>query len=111
MELFPVEINRADYELLLRVPGIGVRSAQRIVRGRRHGHLAIDDLARLGVVMKRARYFITARGRHAGGCAMESDLLRSRLIGGRQRGGMQLELPLSQALASEERVGLVSGEL
>jgi putative DNA modification/repair radical SAM protein len=111
LELFPVEINRADYDLLLRVPGIGVRSAQRIVRARRQGHLAIDDLARLGVVMKRSRYFITARGRHGGGCAMEGDLLRSRLIGGRQREGIQLELPLSQAQASEERIGLVSGEL
>jgi putative DNA modification/repair radical SAM protein len=112
LELFPVEINRADHELMLRIPGIGVRSAQRIIRARRQGHLGIDDLAKLGVVMKRARYFITARGRHAGGCAMESDLLRSKLIGGRrQQGGTQLELPFSQAQSSDERIGLVSGEL
>jgi putative DNA modification/repair radical SAM protein len=112
LELFPVEINRADYELLLRVPGIGVRSARRIVMARRQGHLGIDDLARLGVVMKRARYFVTARGRYGGGCAMDGDLLRIRLIGGRrQEGGMQLELPLFRPGNSDEKIGLIGGEL
>jgi putative DNA modification/repair radical SAM protein len=112
LEHFPVEINMADYEVLLRVPGIGVRSAQRIVRARRQGHLGIDDLAKLGVVMKRAGYFITARGRFAGGCAMESSLLRRKLIGGQsQQGGIQLELPLSQPQATDEIIGLIAGEL
>ena len=112
LELFPVEINRADYEVLLRVPGIGVRSAQRIVRARRQGHLGMDDLAKLGVVLKRARYFITARGRYAGECAIESTLLRNRLLEGpARRGGIQLELPLSQPQASGEAVSLISGEL
>lgn len=62
-DIFPVEVNRADYELLLRIPGVGVRSARRIVRARRAGMLHPDDLPRLGVVMKRARWFITANGR------------------------------------------------
>jgi len=111
-ELFPVEINRADYEVLLRIPGIGVRSAKRIVRARRQGHLGIDDLALLGVVMKRACYFITARGRSAGACNLESGQLRSRLMGGkRKQSDSQLELPLSQPQTSEEIVSLVSGEL
>ena len=111
-ELFPVEINLADYEVLLRVPGIGVRSAQRIVRARRQGHLGIDDLAKLGVVLKRARYFLTARGRYPGGCAMESSLLRRKLVGGQsQQGGIQLELPLSQPQATDERISLIAGEL
>jgi putative DNA modification/repair radical SAM protein len=112
LELFPVEINLADYEVLLRVPGIGVRSAQRIVRARRQGHLGIDDLAKLGVVLKRARYFLTARGRYPGGCAMESSLLRRKLVGGQsQQGGIQLELPLSQPQATDERISLIAGEL
>jgi putative DNA modification/repair radical SAM protein len=112
LELFPVEINRADHEELLRVPGIGVRSAQRIVRSRRQGHLGIDDLAKLGVVMKRARYFITARGRYAGECAMDSRLLRSRLAGGGpEQRGMQMELPYYQPKVSDESIGLVTGEL
>ena len=57
-EFFPVDVNRADYERLLRVPGIGVKSARRILTARRYGRLDADALRRLGVVMKRARYFI-----------------------------------------------------
>ncbi|BDV44794.1 putative DNA modification/repair radical SAM protein [Geotalea uraniireducens] len=79
LELFPVEVNRAPYEILLRVPGIGVRSAERIVRARRGGHLALDSLAKLGVVMKRARYFITARGQFAADLSPDAAGLRSRL--------------------------------
>ena len=60
---FPVELYRADYETLLRVPGIGVKSARRIVATRRIAPLRYDDLIRIGVVMKRARFFITCNGR------------------------------------------------
>ncbi len=66
-DCFPVEINRADYRLLLRVPGIGVRSAKRIVKCRREAYLTLDGLKRLGVVLKRAQYFITCGGVHASG--------------------------------------------
>lgn len=59
---FPVEVNRADYESLLRVPGIGVISARRILVARRTGALHAEDLRRLGVVMKRAQYFLTCSG-------------------------------------------------
>ena len=62
-EFFPVEVNRADYEALLRVPGIGVTSARRILQARRCGSLDAEGLRRLGVVMKRAQYFLTAGGR------------------------------------------------
>ena len=64
-EHFPVEVNRAPLEVLLRVPGIGVKSAQRIVVARRHTSLRHEDLKKLGVVLKRARYFITCMGRMA----------------------------------------------
>lgn len=79
LHLFPVEVNRAEYEVLLRVPGIGVRSAGRIVRARRRGHLTFDDLARLGVVLKRARFFLTARGKRLESFDGEPALLRTRL--------------------------------
>ncbi len=64
-EHFPVEVNSASYDMLLRVPGIGVRSAGRIVRARRVHSLDFDVLGKMGVVLKRARYFITCRGRPA----------------------------------------------
>ncbi len=63
--LFPVEVMTASYETLLRVPGIGVRSARRIVMARRHGTLTPPALVSLGVVMKRARHFLTIGGRMA----------------------------------------------
>lgn len=62
MHLFPVDINRCSYEMLLRVPGIGVKSAQRIRVARRSGQLDLADLKRIGVVLKRAQYFITCKG-------------------------------------------------
>ena len=58
-EFFPVNINTADYETILRVPGIGVKSAQLIVASRRHGRLTSEHLKKMGAVMKRASYFIT----------------------------------------------------
>ncbi len=63
LEYFPVEINRADYQMLLRVPGIGVKSARRIQAARRFGNLNFEDLKKIGVVLKRALYFITCNGR------------------------------------------------
>lgn len=63
LEQFPIEINRAPLEQLLRVPGIGVKSARRIVAARRSGSLTFQDLKRIGVVLKRALYFVTCSGR------------------------------------------------
>lgn len=63
LEYFPVEINRASYQTLLRVPGIGYKSAERIVKARRRNTLTFEDLKKIGVVLKRALYFITCSGR------------------------------------------------
>jgi len=65
-EFFPVEINKASYEDLLRVPGIGLQSAERIVRQRRLAAISVETLTKIGVVLKRARHFITCKGRYAG---------------------------------------------
>lgn len=75
LELFPVEINRADYQLLLRIPGIGVKSAQRIVKARRTAFLSFDDLKKIGVVLKRALYFITCGGKMMYRTRIEEDYI------------------------------------
>lgn len=59
-EQFPIDVNRADYELLLRVPGIGVKSAKLIVASRRYSRLGFYQLKKIGIVMKKAQYFITS---------------------------------------------------
>ncbi|WP_029902035.1 putative DNA modification/repair radical SAM protein [Prevotella sp. 10(H)] len=58
-EMFPVDINKADYAMILRVPGIGVKSAKFIITSRRYGRLNASQLKKIGVVMKKAQYFIT----------------------------------------------------
>ena len=77
---FPVEVNQADYETLLRIPGVGVVSARRILSARRTGPLHTEDLRKLGVVMKRAQYFLTASGRMADGLRFNQDTLLHNLI-------------------------------
>lgn len=79
-DFFPVEVNRADYEALLRVPGLGVVSARRILTARRAGPLRLENLPKLGVVMKRAQYFLTANGRMADGLRFTQDSLLRNLI-------------------------------
>ncbi len=64
IENFPIEINTADYFTLLRVPGIGVISAKKIIRARRTFLLDFQELKKLGIVMKRAKYFITCKGKY-----------------------------------------------
>lgn len=80
LDFFPVEVNTADYEALLRVPGIGVTSAKRILVSRRCCRLRCEDLKKLGVVMKRAQYFLTASGRRAEGLRFSPDSLLQNLI-------------------------------
>ena len=80
LDFFPVEVNRADYEALLRIPGVGMVSAKRILVSRRTRKLRIEDLPKLGVVMKRAQYFLTASGRMAEGLRFTPDSLLRNLI-------------------------------
>ena len=80
-EFFPVDVNRADYEAILRVPGIGVRGAKRIVTARRYGPVSFEGLKRLGIVMKRAQYFITCSGRMLPGLRFGRDSVYRRLAG------------------------------
>ncbi len=75
LEQFPVEINRAGYDVLLRVPGIGVKSAQRIVQARRSAKLDFPALKKIGVVLKRALYFITCNGKMMYPTKLEEDYI------------------------------------
>ncbi len=88
-DLFPVEVNRASYEMLLRVPGIGVRSALRILRLRRYAYLSAEDLKRIGVVWKRAKHFLTCGGRYEGVGDGDTFRLRQALISERAKREMQ----------------------
>lgn len=82
LECFPVEINTADYEMLLRVPGLGIKSARRIISARQSGSINFYHLKKFGTVLKRARYFITCRGKYFGGIPLREDLIKRRLISG-----------------------------
>ncbi len=101
MDSFPLEINRASYRDLLRVPGIGVTSAQRIVAARRTTSLHFDNLKRLGVVLKRAQYFITCAGKTAAGIKVTPNTMLRSLLSAKT-----LELYHSQFTSQPEQLSL-----
>ena len=80
LDQFPVEAGTADYEMLLRVPGIGVKSARRILTARRAGTLSFDTLKKVGVVLKRAQYFLTCGGRLREGLRFREDGILPHLV-------------------------------
>ncbi len=80
LEQFPVEINKASYKTLLRVPGIGVKSAQRIMAARKTATLDFNDIKKLGVVLKRAVYFITCKGRMMYPVKIEQDYILNHML-------------------------------
>ncbi len=94
MDQFPVEVSRADYEVLLRVPGIGVTSARRILTARRSAPLTFEGLKKLRVVLKRAQYFITCSGKMMEGLRTSPDGVLRRLVA--------LERPLLDRTAPEQ---------
>lgn len=77
---FPVEVNKADYYTLLRVPGIGVKSAERIVKARQSNNLRFEDLKKIGVVLKRALYFITCGGKMMYPVKIEENYITNQLV-------------------------------
>ena len=80
LEQFPVEVNRASYQMLLRVPGIGNKSALRIVQARKMGTLDFHDLKKMGVVLKRAMYFLTCNGKQMYPTKIEQDYILRNLL-------------------------------
>lgn len=99
---FPVEVNTADYELILRVPGIGVKSAQKIVSARRFTPLNFEHLRQMGVVLKRAKYFITCQTKSLQRQDFESDLIRRKILFGE---GATRSALLTQQLDLFKQVG------
>ena len=90
LDFFPIEINRADYETLLRIPGIGAKTARRIIESRRRQSLTMENLLRMGAILKRARYFLTAGGTFID---QPDDPVRiRRLLAGQDGAGLQLPL-------------------
>jgi putative DNA modification/repair radical SAM protein len=80
MHLFPVDINKADYEMILRIPGIGVQSAQKIILARKHRKLNSLHLKKIGIVMKRAKYFITCNELPVSTTDWEPKRLKHRIV-------------------------------
>lgn len=80
LEEFPVEVNKASYEMLLRVPGLGYKSAMRIVKARRIGILDFPDLKKMGVVLKRAMYFLTCNGKMMYPTKLDEDYITRNLL-------------------------------
>ena len=85
LEEFPIEINYAAYDMLLRVPGIGYKSASRIVKARRMGLLDFEDLKKMGVVLKRALYFITCKGKMMYPIRMDEDYITRNLLNTKEK--------------------------
>lgn len=78
-DLFPVEINKASYEMLIRIPGIGIKGAQKIISSRRISNLTFSDLKKLGIVLKRAQYFITCNGKYYGAVEFDDQKIKKAL--------------------------------
>ena len=85
LEQFPVEVMKADYDTLLRVPGIGYKSAQRIVKSRRLGSLDYGMLKKMGVVLKRAIFFITCQGKQMYPVKLQEDFILRNILDGKEK--------------------------
>lgn len=95
LEYFPVEIQTASYQMLLRVPGIGVKSARRIIGARATAKLDFDGLRRIGVVLKRAHYFITCNGKMMYQTRIEEDYITRRILELDQRKNWELDYDIT----------------
>lgn len=104
LEHFPVEVNCAPYEVLLRVPGIGVRSAKRIVAARRTGTLDLAALKKIGVVLKRAQYFILCNGKQPDGARLKSDNMIRAVLSDKAAGMLEAARGEQLTLFSDPRM-------
>lgn len=109
LDIFPVEINRADYHTLLRVPGIGYKSAGRIVKARRWGGIGFEDLKKMGVVLKRALYFITCSGKMMYPVRIDEDSITRNLLNTRERIPEEVESMTFRQLSLFDDMGIGGG--
>jgi predicted DNA-binding helix-hairpin-helix protein len=92
LHLFPVDINTADYALILRIPGLGVKSAKKIVAGRRFGKLSLEHLRQFGVALNRAKFFLVCTGWNGHRRDWEPLQLKQHIIGSTAKSAGQLSL-------------------
>ncbi len=124
LELFPVEVNKADYYTLLKVPGLGVKSARRIVAARKQGILDFPDLKKIGVVLKRAVYFLTCSGKTMQPFRLDENYITSQLVGVEHRKVWDIEnhdsyrqislfddYRITAPVTAADRLSVVSGTL
>ncbi len=106
LDLFPMEVNRASYDMLIRIPGIGDTSARRIIRQRRFAAVRFEDLKKMGVVIKRAKYFLTCCGRYYGDRRFDPETIRNGIL--QMEDGLQLSMfdsdwkPLPEGMRQEK---------
>lgn len=110
INLFPVEINKADYNMLLRVPGIGVKSAIKIISARRFTSIDFYDLKKLGIVLKRAQYFITCKGKYYGIKSMDSEIIRNQLVDGSPMEKNYQQLSIFDKTSLEDKYIQIGGQ-
>lgn len=89
--LFPIEVQTASYDMILRVPGIGPRSAKRIMSARRYGRIDFDNLKKMGVVLKRAHYFITCGGKMMYRIPIEEQYITRQLVSTNEKENWQIK--------------------
>ena len=106
-ELFPVEINTAQYQMILRIPGIGVRSALKIAKARHYTRLSFEDLKKMRISMKRARYFITVNGKTYNNLRLKGEYTAAALLAA--EGNAQISF--FDEPSREEKIRCLIGEI
>lgn len=111
MDQFPVEINRADYRTLLRIPGIGVKSARRILSARQFTKLSFYDLNKMGIVLKRAQHFITCDGKYYGSKSTNTDILKAKIINSSKDKKDVRQISMFDEVSFEDKLIQIGGQL
>ena len=109
--LFPVEINKADYNTLLRIPGVGVKSARRIMQARKFTKLDFFDLKKLGIVLKRAQHFITCNGKFFGIKDLNPEIIRREIINPFKNGKDKRQISMFDEVKFEDKLIEIGGQL
>lgn len=110
LELFPVEINSAPYKMILRIPGIGVRSALKIVQARKMSRLTFEDLKKMRISMKRAKYFIVANGKTFQNIWLRQELIKPMMLSDQGVSGYG-QVSLFDEPSKEVRIKCLTGEM
>lgn len=111
LELFPVDINHAPYEMILRIPGIGVRNALKIVKARRYTKLTFEDLKKMRVSMKRAKYFITVNGKSYNNIWIRQELITPMMLSEKNVPGFGQMSLFDNEVTQEDRIKCLTGEI